>query len=139
MYMLNCVEAIRLSLQKCSAAFCPITNAAIDQNSESAFSAKQNFSTIDSITASRGIPYRFPMHQSRIVITGVGLTSPNGNSLEEYRKNLLDGVARIQMIDMRYMGAKGAIIQLTAGPNTVLLSLLVRLMPVLVQWLAADR
>ena len=56
---------------------------------------KANFSTIDSITASRGIPYRFTMHQSRIVITGVGLTSPNGNSLEEYRKNLLDGVARI--------------------------------------------
>ncbi len=44
------------------------------------------------------------MHQSRIVITGLGLTSPNGNSLEEYRKNLLDGVAGIQMIDMRYMG-----------------------------------
>lgn len=44
------------------------------------------------------------MHQSRIVITGIGLTSPNGNSLEEYRKNLLEGVARIQTIDMRYMG-----------------------------------
>jgi 3-oxoacyl-[acyl-carrier-protein] synthase II len=44
------------------------------------------------------------MHPSRIVITGVGLTSPNGNNLEEYRQNLLDGVARIQMIDMRYMG-----------------------------------
>ncbi|HAV14243.1 MAG TPA: beta-ketoacyl synthase [Opitutae bacterium] len=44
------------------------------------------------------------MHQSRIVITGLGLTSPNGNSLEEYRKNLLDGVAGIQLIDMRYMG-----------------------------------
>ncbi|MEN8661833.1 MAG: beta-ketoacyl-[acyl-carrier-protein] synthase family protein [Lentimonas sp.] len=44
------------------------------------------------------------MHKSRIVITGLGLTSPNGNSLEEYRKNLLDGVAGIQMIDMRYMG-----------------------------------
>ncbi len=44
------------------------------------------------------------MHQSRIVITGTGLTSPNGNTLEEYRKNLLDGIARIQMIDMRYMG-----------------------------------
>ena len=44
------------------------------------------------------------MHQSRIVITGIGLTSPNGNTLEEYRKNLLDGVASVQMIDMRYMG-----------------------------------
>ncbi|MDP4693405.1 MAG: beta-ketoacyl-[acyl-carrier-protein] synthase family protein, partial [Opitutales bacterium] len=44
------------------------------------------------------------MHQSRIVITGIGLTSPNGNTLEEYRKNLLEGVAGIQMIEMRYMG-----------------------------------
>jgi 3-oxoacyl-[acyl-carrier-protein] synthase II len=44
------------------------------------------------------------MHKSRIVITGIGLTSPNGNSLKEYRKNLLDGVARIQMIELRYMG-----------------------------------
>jgi 3-oxoacyl-[acyl-carrier-protein] synthase II len=44
------------------------------------------------------------MHKSRIVITGVGLTSPNGNTLEEYRKNLLDGIAGVQIIDMRYMG-----------------------------------
>ena len=43
------------------------------------------------------------MH-SRIVITGVGLTSPNGNTLEEYRNNLLDGIAGVQLIDMRYMG-----------------------------------
>ncbi len=55
------------------------------------------------------------MQQSRIVITGVGLTSPNGNTLEEYRKNLLDGVARIQMIDMRYMGAAGETGQVPAG------------------------
>lgn len=44
------------------------------------------------------------MEHSRIVITGVGLTAPNGNTLAEYRKNLLDGVARIQVLDMRYMG-----------------------------------
>ncbi|MCH2035787.1 MAG: beta-ketoacyl-[acyl-carrier-protein] synthase family protein [Puniceicoccaceae bacterium] len=41
---------------------------------------------------------------SRIVITGVGLTSPNGNTLKEYRNNLLDGIAGVQLIDMRYMG-----------------------------------
>lgn len=40
----------------------------------------------------------------RIVITGVGLTAPNGNSLAEFRKHLLEGCARIQKIDMRYMG-----------------------------------
>tara|TARA_B110000093_G_scaffold62034_1_gene67156 strand:+ start:952 stop:2190 length:1239 start_codon:yes stop_codon:yes gene_type:complete len=44
------------------------------------------------------------MHKSRIVITGVGLTSPNGNTLEEYRNNLLAGIAGVQIIDMRYMG-----------------------------------
>ena len=44
------------------------------------------------------------MHSSRIVITGVGLTSPNGNSLQEFRQNLLGGIANIQMIDIRYMG-----------------------------------
>ena len=41
---------------------------------------------------------------SRIVITGVGLTAPNGNTLAEYRANLLAGVARISQIDVRYMG-----------------------------------
>ncbi|MDR0755678.1 MAG: beta-ketoacyl-[acyl-carrier-protein] synthase family protein [Puniceicoccales bacterium] len=40
----------------------------------------------------------------RIVITGIGLTAPNGNSLAEFRKHLLEGYARIQKIDMRYMG-----------------------------------
>ena len=40
----------------------------------------------------------------RIVITGVGLTAPNGNSLTEFRKHLLEGYSRIQRIDMRYMG-----------------------------------
>ena len=44
------------------------------------------------------------MEKSRIVITGLGLTSPNGNTLKEYRKNLLDGVAGVQMMDVRYMG-----------------------------------
>ena len=44
------------------------------------------------------------MNRPRIVITGVGLTSPNGNSISEFRDNLLHGVANIQEIDMRYMG-----------------------------------
>lgn len=44
------------------------------------------------------------MTNSRIVITGVGLTSPNGNSISEFRDNLLKGNAHIQEIDMRYMG-----------------------------------
>jgi 3-oxoacyl-[acyl-carrier-protein] synthase II len=45
------------------------------------------------------------MESSRIVITGVGLTSPNGNSLAEFRANLLAGVARIMNIDIRHMGS----------------------------------
>jgi 3-oxoacyl-[acyl-carrier-protein] synthase II len=40
----------------------------------------------------------------RIVVTGIGLTAPNGNSLAEYRANLLAGKARIAEIDVRYMG-----------------------------------
>ena len=42
--------------------------------------------------------------KERIVITGVGLTAPNGNTLSEFRRNLLEGCANIQRIDMRYMG-----------------------------------
>ena len=48
------------------------------------------------------------MELPRIVITGVGLTSPNGNNLEEYRKNLLDGISGVRLIDVRYMGQQPA-------------------------------
>lgn len=41
---------------------------------------------------------------SRIVITGVGLTAPNGNDLGEFRANLLSGRSNIRNIDIRYMG-----------------------------------
>jgi 3-oxoacyl-[acyl-carrier-protein] synthase II len=44
------------------------------------------------------------MELSRIVITGIGLTSPNGDSQAEYRRNLLEGKSGIEWIDMRYMG-----------------------------------
>lgn len=44
------------------------------------------------------------MSLSRIVITGVGLTAPNGNNLKEFRQNLLQGVGRVREIEMRYMG-----------------------------------
>ncbi len=44
----------------------------------------------------------------RIVITGVGLTAPNGNSLAEFRANLLAGKARIAEIDVRHMGRQPA-------------------------------
>jgi 3-oxoacyl-[acyl-carrier-protein] synthase II len=44
------------------------------------------------------------MNLPRIVITGVGLTAPNGNSLAEFRGNLLSGVAGIEWLDVRYMG-----------------------------------
>jgi 3-oxoacyl-[acyl-carrier-protein] synthase II len=45
-----------------------------------------------------------PLNLPRIVITGVGLTAPNGNSLAEFRGNLLSGVAGIEWLDVRYMG-----------------------------------
>lgn len=40
----------------------------------------------------------------RIVITGVGLTAPNGNNLYEYRKALLEGQSGIQHMEVRHMG-----------------------------------
>jgi len=42
--------------------------------------------------------------QSRIVITGVGLTAPNGNNLAEFRQSLLKGVSGISTMEVRYMG-----------------------------------
>lgn len=43
--------------------------------------------------------------KARIVITGIGLTAPNGNSLTEFRKNLLEGNPNIQRIEQRYIGS----------------------------------
>jgi 3-oxoacyl-[acyl-carrier-protein] synthase II len=44
----------------------------------------------------------------RIVITGVGLTAPNGDSLAEFRSNLLAGVAGVEFMEVRYMGLQPA-------------------------------
>ena len=46
------------------------------------------------------------MKPSRIVITGIGLTAPNGNSLADFRRNLLDGVAGIKRMEVRHMGTQ---------------------------------
>ena len=43
--------------------------------------------------------------QHRIVITGVGLTAPNSNSLPEFRQNLLAGRSGISRYEIRYFGA----------------------------------
>ena len=40
----------------------------------------------------------------RIVITGIGLTAPNGNNLTEYRNALLTGKSGIQPYEIRYFG-----------------------------------
>ena len=42
--------------------------------------------------------------ETRIVITGVGLTAPNGNNLAEFRQNLLAGKAGIERLETHYMG-----------------------------------
>lgn len=42
--------------------------------------------------------------QQRIVITGVGLTSPNGNDLAAFRDALLAGRSGVQSYDIRYFG-----------------------------------
>ncbi len=44
-----------------------------------------------------------PDHK-RIVITGIGLTSPNGNSMGEFRANLLEGKSGVVPFQTRYMG-----------------------------------
>jgi 3-oxoacyl-[acyl-carrier-protein] synthase II len=43
-------------------------------------------------------------YSERVVITGVGLTAPNGDSLEAFRRNLLGGVSGITTIETRFMG-----------------------------------
>ena len=40
----------------------------------------------------------------RVVITGVGLTAPNGNNLGEFRHSLLNGVSGITEYEIRYFG-----------------------------------
>ena len=47
-----------------------------------------------------------PRHSDdwRIVVTGIGLTSPNGNTLKEYRENLLAGVSGVSKYEIRYIG-----------------------------------
>jgi 3-oxoacyl-[acyl-carrier-protein] synthase II len=44
-----------------------------------------------------------PDHQ-RIVITGIGLTAPNGNSLDEFRQSLLAGRSGVSEYEIRYFG-----------------------------------
>jgi 3-oxoacyl-[acyl-carrier-protein] synthase II len=46
------------------------------------------------------------MKDTRIVITGVGLTAPNGNTFAEFRSNLLTGVGGVERVEIRYMGTQ---------------------------------
>ncbi len=48
-------------------------------------------------------PTALPDHQ-RIVITGIGLTAPNGNNLAEYRAALLAGKSGVTAYEIRYVG-----------------------------------
>jgi len=41
----------------------------------------------------------------RVVITGVGLTAPNGNTLAEFRHSLLSGQSGVTRFETRYFGA----------------------------------
>lgn len=41
--------------------------------------------------------------ENRIVITGVGLAAPNGDSLDEYRTALLTGKSGVQLFETRYL------------------------------------
>ena len=46
---------------------------------------------------------QWPQHE-RVVITGVGLTAPNGNSLKEFRESLLSGRSGVVSYETRYFG-----------------------------------
>src|SRR5688572_407440 len=48
-------------------------------------------------------PDRLPDNQ-RIVITGVGLTAPNGDNLAEFRAALLAGQSGVTKYEIRYVG-----------------------------------
>jgi 3-oxoacyl-[acyl-carrier-protein] synthase II len=43
-------------------------------------------------------------NSERIVITGVGLASPNGDTPETFRRNLLAGISGVTAIETRFMG-----------------------------------
>ncbi|MFP6611863.1 MAG: beta-ketoacyl-[acyl-carrier-protein] synthase family protein [Pirellulales bacterium] len=45
-----------------------------------------------------------PTDSRRIVITGVGLTAPNGNNLSEFREGLLSGRSGVSHYKIRYVG-----------------------------------
>ena len=47
-------------------------------------------------------------HSERVVITGIGLTAPNGSSLEEFRRALLSGVSGVSTMETRFMGQVAA-------------------------------
>ena len=42
--------------------------------------------------------------EERIVITGIGLTAPNGNNLKEFRENLIAGKSGVKKFETRYVG-----------------------------------
>ena len=48
-------------------------------------------------------PDQLPDDQ-RVVITGIGLTAPNGNSLDEFRAGLLEGRSGVKEYEIRYFG-----------------------------------
>ncbi len=48
-------------------------------------------------------PSRLPDNQ-RVVITGIGLTAPNGNSLSEFRESLLNNRSGVVPYEIRYVG-----------------------------------
>ncbi len=51
------------------------------------------------------LPQRDRPDDQRIVITGIGLTAPNGNSLGEFRASLLAGRSGVAPYEIRYVGS----------------------------------
>ena len=59
-----------------------------------------------------------PSQLSRIVITGVGLTAPNGNNLSEFRQALLQNKSGIVHKYIRHMSRVAASYALLTRQNT---------------------
>ena len=50
------------------------------------------------------LPYDQLPDNQRVVITGLGLTAPNGNSIGEFREALLNNKSGVQEYEIRYFG-----------------------------------
>ena len=64
----------------------------------------------------------------RVVITGIGLTAPNGNDWHEFREGLLNGRSGVTEYEIRYVGSNNAVVS-RYSPELICSSREVKLTP----------